>query len=619
MNSFPAVETYAPGSLIDKLPAIVYVCEPEPPYRTMYISSAVESLGYSTDEWLSEPCMRTRLIHTDDRNRVLRETEEASRAGTAIEYEYRMIAADGQVRWVHDLGRFARDEEGRRVLQGVMIDITRRRRAEEEVRRAETALRESELKYRTILENIQDGYYEVDLKGNFTFFNDPICRILGYEERDELNGMNHQRYTDRENTRKVCLAYNTVYRTGEPIKGYAYEVIRKDGAKRYVEASVSLLTDAAGHHVGFRGIIRDITARRQMEAALWQSEREYRKLFENANDAILIFDPESEVILEANNKALDIYGVGKEEFIGMSLKTITTDSDQGRQPIREALESGSPKNFETVHLRKDGMPIDIFGSSTVIEYGGRKAVMTIARDVTEIKRLQQQLIQSEKLAALGQLVSGVAHELNNPLTSVIGYTQLLLARNQLDPRAAEQLEIVGNEADRARRIVRNLLSFSRQHKPSRAEVDLNELLERTLELRAYEMKVNNISVCREPGDIPCVLADEHQLQQVFLNIIINAEQAMQSDARAGELTVRTEMGASNRVKIVIADNGPGIPLQIIEKLFDPFFTTKPVGKGTGLGLSISYGIVKEHDGAIRVESEPGRGARFIIELPTRPN
>ena len=610
MNSFPVVETYAPVSLIDKLPAIVYVCESEPPYRALYISPALESLGYNADDWLSEPCMRTRIIHTDDRDLVLREIEEARAVGADFESEYRVIAADGQIRWVHDRGRFAHDEDGRRVLQGLMIDVTHRRLAE-------AALRESEMKYRTILENIQDGYYEVDVKGNFTFFNDQMCKVLGYGEH-ELKGMNHQTYTDRDNTGKVCSAYNKVYRTGDPIKGFAYEVIRKDGAKRYVEASVSLLTDASGHRVGFRGIIRDITARRQMEAALWQSEREYRKLFENANDVILIFDPESEIILEGNNKALDIYGMGREELIGLSLRAITKDADQGRQRMRETIESGGSKSFETVHFRKDGTPIDILASSTVIEYGGRKAVMTIARDVTEIKRLQQQLIQSEKLAALGQLVSGVAHELNNPLTSVLGYTQLLLMRNQLDPQAAEQLEIVSQEADRARRIVRNLLSFSRQHKPSRAEVDLNELVERTLELRAYEMKVNNISVCREPGDIPCVMADEHQLQQVFLNIIINAEQAIESGSRAGHLTVKTEMDVSNRVRIVIADNGPGVPPHIVEKLFDPFFTTKPVGQGTGLGLSISYGIVKEHGGVIKVESEPGRGARFIIELPVKP-
>ena len=601
MNPSPVMETPAIDNLIDSLPAVIYVCEPDPPYRTIYISAAVESLGYSPDQWLSLPDMRARAIHEDDRDRVLREVEEARLAGADNEYEYRLIAADGSVRWVHDHGRFVRDEEGRLTWQGVMIDITRR----------------SELKYRTILENIQDGYYEVDLKGNLTFFNDSICQILGYTER-ELKGMNNRSYTDWENSHKVHLAYNKVYRTGEPIKGYAYEVIRKDGTKRYVEASVSLLKDGAGHGVGFRGIIRDVTERRQMEAALWQSEREYRKLFENANDAIVIFDPESEIILEANHKALDVYGLSKEEFIGKSLKALTKDAGQVRQRIGEAFESGGSKSFETVHLRKDGTPIDILGSGTVIEYGGPKAVMIIARDVTQIKRLQQQLIQSEKLAALGHLVSGVAHELNNPLTSVLGYTQLLLARASLDARAAEQLEIVSMEADRARRIVRNLLSFSRQRKPSRAEVDLDELLERTLELRGYEMKVNNISVCHNRGEIPRVFADEHQLQQVFLNIIINAEQAMVNMGREASLTVSTETGTVGHVKVVVADNGQGITPEIMEKLFDPFFTTKPVGKGTGLGLSISYGIIKEHDGTIRVESEPGQGARFIIELPVKP-
>jgi two-component system NtrC family sensor kinase len=185
----------------------------------------------------------------------------------------------------------------------------------------------------------------------------------------------------------------------------------------------------------------------------------------------------------------------------------------------------------------------------------------------------------------------------------------------------ENLEIVRQEAERTRRIVQNLLSFSRQHKPSRTEVDINELLDRTLDLRAYEMSVNNISIRRNYGLMPSVLADEHQMQQVFLNIIINAEHAMHSQHLGGTLTLSTSFersAAGNIVRIMIEDDGPGIAAENLDRLFDPFFTTKPIGKGTGLGLSISYGIIKEHGGAIRAESEPGQGARFIIELPLRP-
>jgi two-component system NtrC family sensor kinase len=366
---------------------------------------------------------------------------------------------------------------------------------------------------------------------------------------------------------------------------------------------------------------RDISERKQMEAALRRSEGDYRNLFENANDSILIFEPESEIILEANKKACETYGFERKEFIGMSLKLITKDVKRGEQRIRETMETGQAKNFETVHFRKDGTPINILGGGSLIEYRGKPAVMAVARDITEIKKLQQQLIQADKLAALGQMIAGVAHELNNPLTSVIGFTQLILMEPSLNEQMRENLEIVRQEAERTRRIVHNLLSFSRQHKPARTEVDINELLDRTLDLRAYEMSVNNISIRRNYGLLPSVMADEHQMQQVFLNIIINAEHAMHSQHLGGTLTLSTlfeKSAAGNTVRIIIEDDGPGIAPEHLDRLFDPFFTTKPVGKGTGLGLSISYGIIKEHGGSIRAESEPGQGARFIIELPLRP-
>jgi two-component system NtrC family sensor kinase len=271
-----------------------------------------------------------------------------------------------------------------------------------------------------------------------------------------------------------------------------------------------------------------------------------------------------------------------------------------------------------VHFKKDGTPMDLLASSSVIEYGGREAILTINRDITERRRLQQQLIQSEKMAALGQLVSGVAHELNNPLTSVIGYTELLLETASLDATCRERLGIIGREGERARRIINNLLSFARQQKPARTELDLNELLDRILDLRAYEMRVNGITVERRYGSIPSVLGDGHQLQQALMNIIVNAEQAMTSGRKGGGLTVTTEstwVESRHKVAVVIRDEGPGIPEHQLDRVFDPFFTTRPVGMGAGLGLSITYGIVKEHGGAVFARSVPGEGATFVVELP----
>jgi signal transduction histidine kinase len=263
---------------------------------------------------------------------------------------------------------------------------------------------------------------------------------------------------------------------------------------------------------------------------------------------------------------------------------------------------------------------DYLEAHAPIELLRKKVERLIAgfRESRERARLQQQLIQAEKMAALGQLVSGAAHELNNPLSSLVGYSDVLLGLPSLDAEARGWLETIRKEADRARRIVQSLLSFARQDKPRRAPVDVNDLLEQTLGLRAYEMKVSGIIVERELSPLPRVLADAHQLQQVFLNIIINAEQAMQEAGRGGTLRVKTEIIEAEQrqcVAVRIGNNGPPIEKEIVSRIFDPFFTTKEVGRGTGLGLSISYGIVQEHGGRIWAESEAGGGVTFNIELP----
>ena len=242
----------------------------------------------------------------------------------------------------------------------------------------------------------------------------------------------------------------------------------------------------------------------------------------------------------------------------------------------------------------------------------------VAKDISNEKLLHQKLIQSEKLSAIGELISGIAHELNNPLTGVMGYAQLLQMRKDIDDKAKESLSKINNLAVRCQKIVQNLLSFARKKKPERALSDINEILNKTVELRDYDMQVNNIElIWKLEPDLPKTIADAHQLQQVFLNIITNAEQAMRSTRGHGRLIIRTR---SNRregyITVEFIDNGPGIPEEYNMRIFDPFFTTKEVGSGTGLGLSLSYGIIKEHGGDIFVKKHPGRkGAHFFIEIP----
>ncbi len=238
----------------------------------------------------------------------------------------------------------------------------------------------------------------------------------------------------------------------------------------------------------------------------------------------------------------------------------------------------------------------------------------LEKTVETLKTTQEQLVQSEKLSAVGQFVAGVAHELNNPLTAVIGFSDLL-RHTSADSALKPQLEIIAKSAQRCHKIVHSLLSFARQHPPERKLVKINGVIDEVLEIMAYDFRTSNIAVVREyASDLPMIMADAHQLQQVFVNILSNARQAIQSFRRDGRIVVRTVVDGRN-LRIEFSDNGPGISAENITRIFDPFFTTKAVGKGTGLGLSLSYGIVSEHHGKIVAQSEPGKGATFVIELP----
>ncbi len=299
---------------------------------------------------------------------------------------------------------------------------------------------------------------------------------------------------------------------------------------------------------------------------------------------------------------------------------------QSRKVLLERLSTGGAVTNYLVRLRRADLTavwVEITGRAETRE-DGVLVVDALMRDVSERKKLDDetrelyhQLLQAEKMAALGQTISGVAHELNNPLATILSWSERLTQKSALEPGAKRGLEIILGEAERAARIVRHLLTFARKRQTTRAMVDVNHVVRETLALRAYEQRVSNITTIDAlASGLPLVFADGYQVQQVLLNLVINAEQAMLSAHGRGVLVIRTWHDADHdAVVLEINDDGPGVPDELQPKVFDPFFTTKEVGKGTGLGLTVAYAIVQEHGGRIRLESRPGGGASFFIEFP----
>ncbi len=394
---------------------------------------------------------------------------------------------------------------------------------------------------------------------------------------------------------------------------YETKVVGVNGDERVVAVSTTPLM-VEGELIGAVATLRDITEPRRAQETLARSEARYRNLFESASDAIVTLDANGR-FTTFNHAAEIISGYRREELVGQWFAPMLPDDElpKALAHFQKAL-AGETGLFETSFYAKDAnvRTIQVTYSTPQLD----EEVLCVIRDVTDQKMLQEQLIQSEKMSAIGQLVSGVAHELNNPLAGISAFAQLLLSEKRFPPDQRTAAEMIYAEARRASRIVQNLLTFARQHKPERTPTSVNQVLDDTLELRGYELRVRGIEVVRDYDEqTPETMADAHQLQQVFLNLVTNAEQAMEKSPRESQrLIVRTRRTGAV-IRMEVEDTGPGIPPNLLERIFNPFFTTKPTGSGTGLGLSISLGIVREHDGRIWAENAPQGGARFVVEVP----
>jgi len=532
-----------------------------------------------------------------------------------------------------------------------------------------TARQMAEEKYRMLFEQAQEGVFVATPEGELLDCNDAFVTMLGYGSRDELMALDigsvlHSVAEEREAFRKEIETHNYV-------RNFEITVRRKDGTLLAVAQSCFATRNSSGHIERYQGFVLDITEKKRSEDEMRRRNRELNALNAMAVIATQSFDLD-EILNLTLRQVISLFGAetgsvylatepegafrrragwgprsearvrmaevvfpeGLGDLVMRSRAEVVTQDFMPHLPpaVVEFVCADRLPYWIWVVLWSKDKPIGIMGIASkedrhyssndenLLVAISRQLATTIekvqlyeetCRAYEDLRRTQEQLLQSEKMSAVGQLISGVAHELNNPLTAILGYAQLLEGAG-LDHRSADYVRKLFKQAQRTHRVVQNLLSFARQRKPQKQEVDVRKVLEESLTLRDYDLKVNNVALEREiPEDVPSVVADPHQLEQVFLNIINNALDAMVENGASGVLKVRV-FKKDAFVCVEFDDSGPGI--KDPSRIFDPFYTTKSVGKGTGLGLSICYGIVKEHGGEIVARNREEGGATIEVRL-----
>lgn len=474
--------------------------------------------------------------------------------------------------------------------------------------------REAERRYRELFDNIQEGLFFSTPDGRFIEVNDAMVRMLGYSSREELLQIDipSQLYLSpeqRPHHSKVWLEQGS-------LRNFEATLRRKDGLPVHVLINAFALYDNEGRVLQIRGLMLDVTGLRTYQSELHRERDFSGKILSNTQSFILVADTAG-LVSYANRRWFDA-GFDQRELLGRPLLELAAPSFVRplADAVQKTLEAEQVDNLELEIVRRNG-EIGKFSANLSPmrdEQGIVTSIIVVLTDITDSAVLRDKLVHAEKMAAVGQLVSGVAHEVNNPLTAILGFADLLMESSDLPETARKDLRVILQEAQRTKQIVQNLLSFARQMPPQRNALQLNPILRRTIQLRSYDFNSHGVEIIEHLDDgLPDVLGDAQQLQQVFLNILNNAYDAVHEIGRPARIQIMsTKTGDS--VEVSFSDNGNGISYP--DKIFDPFFTTKEVGKGTGLGLSICYGIVKEHGGEILCHNNiGGQGATFIVRLP----
>jgi len=482
-------------------------------------------------------------------------------------------------------------------------EASERRRAEEKIR-----------DQASLLDKAQDAILVRDLEHRIIYWNKSAARLYGFTEKEAI-GKNTNELLYKEESPALIEARKRVIEEGDWTGELRQRT--KEGKEIIVESRWSLVRDSKGKPKSILVINTDVTEKKKLLGDIEERKKveEVLRMFaialEEAPDGVRIVDPNGYIIY-SNKSTEKILGFSPEELKGKHVDELNVAPEFASRVIIPAIKETGRWVGEVMQKRKNGKEIPIWLNTSMVKdsKGEPIAIVGITRDITELKEkenLEKQLLQSDKLATIGELAAGTAHEINNPLGNISLYSQMLLKKTE-DENTKEKLMVINEEANRAAQIVKGLLDFARQSELKLTRIDINKEIEKVLSIMAPQLK--EIRVTTEFDHVPHILADSSQIQQVIMNLLKNS---IQSIMKKGEIMIKTTT-KNGYVEISISDNGCGIPKEDLNKIFDPFFTTKETGKGTGLGLSISYGIIKRHNGSIEVKSDIGKGTTLTIKL-----
>lgn len=524
--------------------------------------------------------------------------------------------------------------DNRKTKVQLLDELSKLRIENEKLKESERIVRESEERYREFANNIPDGFFEYDLQGNINFCNESLPRIFGYTRKEFMELDRYKRHESREYAKQVFREYAEMYEKNISLKVMEHRILRRDGEILDFESTVSLMRNANGDIIGYRGIGRDITERKKMQREL---ER-YRDFFENVEDLCAEYDLQGNIIF-CNESVPRSFGYSRDAFMKLDRYKRHESREYGKYVFSQYTDMQKNNiSFKIMEYRimcKDGSLRDIEGRVSLVR--DSKGVVVgfrgIGHDITERKRmgeeqerLREELVQARKMEAIGTLAGGVAHDFNNLLMGIQGYASLIMADMNYDDSHYQQLKAIETLVKSGADLTRQLLAYARGGRYEVKPLNLNDIIKKSSEMFGRTKK--EIVIEQDlADDLWTIDADRSQMEQVLLNLFVNAWQAMPGGGKIFIKTANVDMESSQvrsleilpgpYIRLTIKDTGTGMDAVTLERIFEPFFTTKEMGgiRGTGLGLASVYGIIKGHRGAINVQSEKWKGAIFNIYLP----